>query len=635
MSNNKNSIGDLISNVNTINEEALNYFAENILECYEESESHQDFIVMIRKDKQPKSKKILFNSKLLNQLVPHLHKNYLKSIIKNQFKGDEVAYMQTVPLFFECFTRKDKLICDEAIATDCKKERRKFKRQRKQLIIYSAQLLKLMGLKRSAIITNDCVNFYREEMQKTDDFLAQYRLVAGDGTITKLTNNEDKQRQKIAQILKISEYMSLKAKDKGFSFMLLTLTLPPAFHCNAYSGKDSFQGYTPAEALATINRYWKAIRAKLHNEGFKVGEDFFGIQVLELQGGSTLHLHCLMYSREEDQGGIQAAIERVRVLENSKYHDKNTDSAEQKKFNLAHRIGAKIDGYKADNWDVSIKDDTKVTDETNAGARYVFKYIMKTHTSYTDKKEDDSALKNLAARFFYSCRGFNFFGMKGGITKFNFLQKNFSKYEDILHRDLCRVLASGDYYDFLEHYEHYFKNVYTDDKDKRFIGVIFDKSLYEEENNLTEKSILNNEVVMICKKQYCVFEKMYDPEITKIEEADFSKLEYANLKHSYDNAQLKQAQHDFDMKQYLEESKLSLATSKKLNKAEAIKLYNFGNTEYLHDYDSLGIDVSSFSHVGVVQLLNAIQGKTYPADNLPIEDDLYMYDDSCCECLIE
>lgn len=157
----------------------------------------------------------------------------------------------------------------------------------------------------------------------------------------------------------------------------------------------------------------------------------------------------------------------------------------------------------------------------------------------------------------------------------------------------------------------------------------------QEENNLTEKSILNNEVVMICKKQYCVFEKMYDPEISKIEEADFSKLEYANLKHSYDNAQLKQAQHDFDMKQYLEESKLSLATSKKLTKAEVIKLYNFGNTEYLHDYDSLGIDVSSFSHVGVVQLLNAIQVKNEKAKNKATLWWQLIEENDCDMCLSE
>lgn len=618
-----NSIADFQTKVNSIDEEMLNYFAENILECYEEQETHQDFIQMIRDDKQPVSKKVVlkFKNKLLNTLIPNIHKNYLRYIIKNQFRGDEEAYIKTVPLFFSMFSNKDKLICDDAITSQCKKERRKLKKQQKQLILYSAQLLKLMGLKRSAIITNDCVNYYKQEMQKTDDFLAQYRLVSADGAISKLVSNEAKQKQKVAQILKISECMALMAKDKGFSFMLVTLTLPPAFHCNAYSGKDSFAGYTPAEALAAINRYWKGIRAKLHNEGYKVGEDFFGIQVLELQGGSTLHLHCLLYSSEEDQDGIQEAIERVRVLENSKYQDKETHSIEQRKFNLAHRV---------EMWDVSIKDDTKVTDSTNAGARYVFKYIMKTHTNYKDEREDDSALKNIAARFFYNCRGFNFFGMKGSITKFNFLQKNFTKYTDVLDRDLCRVLGCGDYYDFLHNYEKYFSNAYT--AEKRFIGVAFDKSRYEEENNIVAKSILNNETVLISKKQYCVFERMYEQELTNVKQADFTKLEYANLKHAYDAVQLKQAAHEQDFKKYIEESGVVLATAEKLSRAEAMKLYKFASTDFIHDYEYLDLDfdfdLNFASHVEVVQLLYNIQEKRSSTNNLASQIEQHDYCDS-------
>ncbi len=586
---------------NTINDNNLNVNGFD--------EIYQDFLDMVSSDKENKKYVPLF------RLVPEIHKNYVASIIKNQFGGSEEEYIKTIPLFFECFSEKDKEICDDVIYSNNKQERRNLKKKKKHLILYSAQLLKLMGLKRSSIITNDCVAFYRDEMQKTDDFLAQHRLVAADGTITRLTSNESKQKQKVAQILKISECMSLKAKDEKFSFMLLTLTLPPCFHCNPYSNKQSFSGYTPGQALATINRYWKAIRAKLQYEGFKVGDDYFGIQVLELQGGSTLHLHCLLYSREEHQDDIQAAIQRVRVLENSQYQDKANDSEEKRAYNKAHRVEC---------WDVSTKDDTKVTDSTNAGARYVFKYIMKTHTNYKSEHADDSALKNLAARFFYGCRGFNFFGMKGSITKFNYLQRNFSRYEDVLDDDLCRVLRQGDYYDFLHNYEQYFSNAYT--KDRRFIGVSFDKSKFEQENNLIARSIMNNEIVMIEKRQYCVFEKLYDVEIKSVRKADFEKLEYANLKHAYDCAQLKQQSYELDFKKYIEESKVTLSKSEKLTKSEAMRLYNFQTTDFVCDYEFLDIDLGS--HGDIIQLIYAIQEKRSPTDKIASEVEQHDYCDS-------
>lgn len=64
-----------------------------------------------------------------------------------------------------------------------------------------------------------------------------------DGKITKLISNEEKQKQRIAQILKISKCMESIAKQKGFTFSFITLTLPSSFHCNAVKGdSNSFTG---------------------------------------------------------------------------------------------------------------------------------------------------------------------------------------------------------------------------------------------------------------------------------------------------------------------------------------------------------------------------------------------------------
>lgn len=597
---NNHIISDNIINVNTYLDNILNYYENNL----SQQSDFYDFVQSQSEIKIESEKK-----SLLFKRVPNIHQEYVKSIIKNQFNGIEEDYVKTIPLFFTLFSVNDCRICNDSIVADDRKERRKLKRKKKHLIFWSAQLLKLMGLKRSSIITNDCVKFYKEEMQQTDDFLAQHRLIGADGKIIKLVTNESKQKQKVAQILKMSDCLSLMARDKGFTFMLITLTLPPAFHCNPLSGKDSYQGYTPEQTLHTLNRYWRKIRGHMSNHDIVMGENAFGIQVLELQRGATLHLHCLIYSSLEDQETIMKIIERVRYLENRKYNDKKDATAEQKKYNLAHRIGV-------DNWDISVRDNEKVDfvngkDTGNAGAKYLFKYIMKTHTNYNDENKDDAALKNMAARFFYQCRGFNFFGVKGSITKFNFLQKNYVNYKNDLHKDVVRVLRQADYYDFIRHYEQYFSNIYSDGEDKIFLGVAFDKSRFEEENNLISKSILNNEIVMIEKRQYCVFEKRYEEEIYDVKNADKENELYDNLIKSYDKVVIKKENYDIKLNEYLNNLKLCIFKDEKLlTKNEAMKLYDFSSFKEV----DLIYDFNYSSNDSILHLFNAIQEKPVLTD---------------------
>lgn len=521
----KNSIANLISNVN-IN---IGKIDENIL-----IEDFHNFVLSQKEEKL--ERKNFFNDVRLNQLVPNIHKNYVLSIIKNQFGNDEQAYIDTIPLFFRLFTNKSKKICDEIITSMDKAERRKLNKKRKHLIIYSMQLLKLVGLNRSSIISNDCLDYYKDEMAKTDEFLNTFRLVSPDGKITKLTSNESKQKQKLAQVLKVSECFDQISKDRNFTFSLITLTLPPAYHCNPMNGTSPFAGYTPQQALDTLNGFWQSIRSHLAQDGLKFGTklDLFGVQVLELQKSSTLHLHCLMYSNEQNQSKIIEVIERVKHLHNSKYDTKNVSgllTKEEVEFNKLHIIKS---------FDVKLNDGRA----GNSGAKYVFKYITKTHSNYKDGKPDDSAIKNMACRYFYGCRGFNFFGLKGSITKFNFIQKNFEIFKKQLDSDLVRVLERGDYYDFLQDYEKYFRNVYYKDRagKRRLLGVAFDKTRFEDDNDIGvyRRKYTGNEVILIEKRQYCVFEKNYEEEIKTVKKLDLNAVENIGISKAFEIVKKKQ-----------------------------------------------------------------------------------------------
>jgi hypothetical protein len=551
-----NNIAKLIAKVKCSDDEVL----KNILKSYEEAELIDDFQNFVSNQPEQTTSHIkCFKDKLLNKLVPDIHRGYVLSIIKNQFKNDEQAYINTVPLFFKLFSETDRRICDGIITSSDKRERRKLNRRKKHLIIYSMQLLKLIGLNRSKIITNDCLGYYKNEMAKTDEFLEQFRLISADGKITKLTSNEVKQKQRLAQILNISNCLDLMAKDRGFTFSLITLTLPPAFHSAPMNGTSPFQGYTPQQALEQINSFWQSIRSHLAKLGLKFGRDLFGIQVLELQKSSTLHLHCLMYSSERNLSNIFNVVQKVKNIHNGRYEIENKKgnlTAEQVQFNKLHHIKS---------FDVKFNDGRK----DNSGAKYVFKYITKTHSSYMDDQPDDSAVKNMACRYFYGCRGFNFFGIKGSISKFNFVLKHYLSFKDQLPKEIVSSLKSASYYDFVTKYERYFHNEhFIDGKAKRLLGVAFNKSAYECKQEGKIKTILNNEYVLLEKRQYCVFEKCYEKEYKNIDdlddELDYDKLEYANIKRSYLKALDKQDLHEQAKKDFIELHTATLLGEEKL-----------------------------------------------------------------------
>ncbi len=572
------SMQHLNDKVNILNEDLSNIYQNTL----SDEEIYQDFLDMVKNDEEIKityrtryeelqkekelgdiaeRKAIRKNlekyqktlGKELFNLVPNIHIKYVAKIIETQFNNNFESYKSTIPLFFNHFSKANKLICDNGASG------RKEKKKRKHLILHSAQLLKLVGYRRCSIITNDCVSYYKEEMEKADEFLENFRLVNHTGNISKLMSNETKQKQKVAQILTISECMAKMAKDNDHTFMMLTLTLPPAYNCNPIRGKYSYQGYTPQDALNTIHRYWKAIRARLHNYGIFAGEHYTGLSVCELMQSSTLHNHILIYSSKEDQKEIMDHIEKIRVLENSKYADEETDTPEKKAFNKSHRIGAK-------NWDIRLKDENKVTNDDLSGAYYLFKYIMKTHTDYKDEQVDDSALKNIVARYFYQCRGFNFFGLKGSISIYNFLQRNFERYIDVLPMEITDMLIENDYYTFVTSYKKYFKNVRENGK---LLGVQFDKSMFDESKNFIPKSILNQEVVFIDKIQYCVFEKQYQEDMKNINEMPPAEIEYANAFMSFEQVKSNQFEFDLKIKSYLFENNLKLA----VRDEEMIKRY--------------------------------------------------------------
>ncbi|CAJ0679098.1 hypothetical protein R77591_00167 [Ralstonia mannitolilytica] len=480
----------------------------NIIE-EENEEFYLSFLKMIEEEEE-KTNKSVFQDSRLTALVPEIHKPFVYWIIKKQFSGNDFEYSKTISLFFEKFNSKLKSIADDNAFIENKSKKRQLAKKRKHAVLYSSQLLKLTGFNRPKVATKEMIKSYCEEMEKRDEYISSLRLVNAKGGITRLVSNEQKQKEKIAEIYKISKYFEERAKDKIFTFSFITLTLPSSYHSNPLNGNCSFDGKTPQQAIDQIGNYWKLIRARWSNLGLVFGEDLFGIQVVECQGDTTLHLHCCVWHHYDDTKKIHNEVLAVQ------------NSSEEKV-----------------NFDIRLNNG-------KAGApTYLFKYVLKTHTDY---KSNDNAIKNMAVRNLYGVRSYNFFGLKGSKTKFNFLVKNYGRYKKSIPEEMRICFGSGDMYDFITNYEKYFENAYHGKgKNKKLIGVIFKKGEYDFDiqnlnQTFTKKAnIINlNEIVFIEQRQFCVFEKNYQGEIDNVKNINLSLPQYANINSSFESVRYKQ-----------------------------------------------------------------------------------------------
>lgn len=549
----------------------------------------------------------------LKKLVPSSLQNYVLHIIKTQFKNDPKAYIATVSLFFEKFTKKDKHICENTAEGKTKLATKQLKRKRKATLLWAAQLLKLMGgkdkFKRASILCNDLTNLYKEEMKKTDEFIAQHRLVRANGKVIKLASLSDKQKQKIAQILKISSTLCELAKRKNYTYSLVTLTLPPVFNSNpVVSDKCSYGGARPEEAHKQLMHFWKLIRSYLAKAGFKVGDDFFGLQTVECMKSSTLHLHSLIYSspkfNEEQYYKNNRFVTETEILH-------KVIKSVQNNYNAQFPIDGVNDEVRENNKKYRVKFDIKLNDGRASGATYVFKYITKTYSAYDS--EDKSALKNTACRSMYGARGFAFFGIRNCLTQFNFLVSNYKTFKDYVCEELQQILETGDYLGYIDHYYQFFENVhYEDNGEKKLLGVTFDTrgNDYIKTTTLLQSSAYTKEVLLIEKKQYCVFElaQDQDPEITTIDALDLKEI--CNMGASYAFELVKAKQETYDTE------KLDFINNCNMNSVCVIHSYETDtNTTRLAENKKQSPEQNSLR----LHLKNLVQVTPVLTDNLLIE----------------
>lgn len=479
------------------NNKEVNSFIEDILEISKEQ------------DKQEEKDNLFYS------LVPKIHLSAVRNLVKTQFNNNLDEYLKTIPKFLDplIWSKRKKDDADEKFISN--RTNRDKKAYKKNLILHSAQLLKLIGFNRQKVATKAMTKEYVEDMENSDDYINSLRLINAKGKIIKLDTNKEKQFKKLARMNKIADTMDLITKDKGFTNSMITLTLPPVFHPNPKNNNCSYGGQSPQQAKKQLMDYWKAFRSMLSNNGFIFGENLIGLQVIELQQDSTLHLHSIFYHSKNNEDLITKCLNDVE----DNYNRKQTDPA----FKLG-RIDK--DGKLKRGFDIQYSNQKEGEESYQRGSSYLMKYLYKTHTTYDDKNPDDSVLKNQACRWFYGIRSFNFFGFNGAITKFDFLIKNYKSYENTLPDEIKNCLKTDDLYSFIKNYNQFFTNEYNKDSSKRnFIGVIFNRGIYKKSFNQEKQTNLVLELLYKLEKEIDVLRNKLKLATDK---GDFQKIEQLN-----------------------------------------------------------------------------------------------------------
>jgi len=241
--------------------------------------------------------------------------------------------------------------------------------------------------------------------------------------------NQNKGRIRFAEIYGIVKTMTEALASEGYSWALITLTLPPRYHARPAKGRSTWDGSTPADGQDELKRRWQNVRQAVSDNGIK----WYGLRGAEPHKDGCPHWHILALFKPEDRATIFDAF--ARQVEQS---DRELD------------------------W----QDCDPTRDNPATAATYICKYITKNidQTALTDATASTSespqdALKadSIEAVKYWRrtnrIRAFQFFGFNGGITKWRILRKMDTKPKCPIMGDLWEAANKAQWNTFLFSHE--------------------------------------------------------------------------------------------------------------------------------------------------------------------------------------
>lgn len=254
-------------------------------------------------------------------------------------------------------------------------------------------------------------------------------MVDKDGNIVTLKElSKDQKTVKLNQLYFAQKSLEAIAEQKGFTFLFITLTLPPNFKPAPLNGNISYDRENAVkDGINFLNDIWRYFQSCLNHlkkkkygslpsllKGKTIKAVPFGFSCKEPQKDGTPHSHFLFYCHKEDKA-LFAELWNYCCKTIFETHDQNFSEHCSIKIIFENE---NLDGKK------SAKPST-----------YIFKYIMKTlgvssyecnknkkttHTVKIDKQEVDASM--LSYRL-HRYRRYSFFGVDTAFAKWKELKR--------------------------------------------------------------------------------------------------------------------------------------------------------------------------------------------------------------------
>lgn len=330
------------------------------------------------------------------------------------------------------------------------------------------------------------INNRLEAEQKQEDYINSHFIQNKEtGESIPLKDVVKTNTAKAAELYLYSKSIEKMAEESGYTYLFVTLTVPPRMHQNPSNGQDKWDGSTPEDAKNFLQEKWELIRAILHDKKI----DYYGIWSREPHKDATPHQHVLIYVHPDD---VQNVIDSLFV-----HYKMRNEAVKENLTPNGYKVFHSEKCSAESNMDIKVEDVSYMKrrlsgesiDNKKEGFQsptsYITKYLLKslglesteTKNEKRQVKDSDESIAVRAAVLTWGYRRYGFFGVKSKLTLWRECRKiNPENISDKGLRRLIKYSKKNDWKRFLKLsrayttiLEHSINDV--EEKVSKFIGI--------------------------------------------------------------------------------------------------------------------------------------------------------------------
>ena len=189
--------------------------------------------------------------------------------------------------------------------------RRALTRFERQLADYFGYLLSEVGKAASPIVSSAVLDSRRRQLDRQKAYAERHCFFCVDAnggeTRVKFGDAQNNAARRSAKIYARLKGLEQFCGSRGLDGYFVTLTLPPKFHPNPANGNSTWNGATPSQGHAELQRRWRSIQRRVGENGGKC----FGVRVEEPHEDGCPHWHALIFVAPERESILRKCIVRV------------------------------------------------------------------------------------------------------------------------------------------------------------------------------------------------------------------------------------------------------------------------------------------------------------------------------------